>query len=131
MYHLPSHRMSSLYLQYMCFIFDRYTTTEPHPLSAWIFRYHYSVAFNEHKGEYHCTIYFIIAAVNIVSSLTVPYYFSLFHIYHKVIFCVRIIALFSILTHIFTNFLSLLQALHYYTFLYTLLINWPDYLTQR
>ena len=51
--------------------------------------------FNKHKGEYHCTIYFIIAAVNIVSSLTVPCYFSLFYIDHKVIFCVEIIALFQ------------------------------------
>ena len=38
--------------------------------------------FNEHNGEYRCTIYFIIVAVNIVSSLTV-------------LFCVEIIALFQ------------------------------------
>ena len=31
----------------------------------------------------------------VVSSLTVPYYFSLYYIDHKVIFCVRIIALFQ------------------------------------
>ena len=38
--------------------------------------------FNEHNGEYRCTIYFIIATMNIVSSLTV-------------LFCVEIIALFQ------------------------------------
>ena len=31
----------------------------------------------------------------VVLSLTVPYYFSLYYIDHKVIFCVRIIALFQ------------------------------------
>ena len=33
--------------------------------------------------------------MNIVSSLTVPYCFSLFYIDHKILFCVRIIALFK------------------------------------
>ena len=75
----------------------------------------YSVAINEHKGEYHCTIYFKIAVVNIVLCISVPYccfiilYLSQVYLLHPNYYIV------SILTPIFTINLSLLWALHYYT----------------
>ena len=70
---------------------------------------------NEHKGEYHCTIYFKIAVVNIVLCIAVPYccfillYLSQVYLLHLNCYTV------SILTPIFTINLSLLRALHYYT----------------
>ena len=75
----------------------------------------YIVAINEHKGEYHCTIYFKIAVVNIVSCIAVTYccfiilYLSQIYLLHTNHYTV------SKLTSIFTINLSLLRALHYYT----------------
>ena len=91
------------------------TTSFVHINTRFLYFYsnRYSVAINEHKGEYHCTIYFQIAVVNIVSCIAVPYccfiilYLSQVYLLHPNYYTV------SMLTSIFTINLSLLRALHY------------------
>ena len=84
-------------------------------LFRYVYRNRYSVAIIEHKGEYHCTIYFKIAVVNIVLCIAVPYccfiilYLSQVYLLHPNYYTV------SILTPVFTINLSLLRALCYYT----------------
>ena len=69
-------------------------------LFCYVYSNHYSVAIIEHKVEYHCTIYFKITVVNIVSCIAVLYccfivlYLSQVYLLHPNYYTV------SILTHI-------------------------------
>ena len=88
----------------------------------WFYSNQKSIAFNKHNGEYHGTIYFIIAAVNIVLSVTV-------------LFCVEIIALFQYSLpysqfscsccghYIITLFRINTHFIYFYSYLYRVAIN--------
>ena len=93
--------MTSSYLQYMCLIFDRYTTTLPHPLFTLthiLFNFIATVTALRSANPKVSNIALIILKSRLWISFCLwvcPIFFSLFYIDHNIIFCVRIITLFQ------------------------------------
>ena len=72
---ITSHCMSSSYSHCTCPIHHDITTSIVNINTHFLYFYsnHYSVLINEHKGEYHCTIYFKITVVDTVLCIAVTY----------------------------------------------------------